>query len=66
MSVTLAHSIWTALLLIIFIGIVIWAWSGRQRERFEQAARLPLEDDDRPGRGPAQAPQASSGDRHDG
>lgn len=66
MSVDLAHSIWTALLLIIFIGIVIWAWSGRQRERFERAARLPLEDDDRPGRGPTQAPPASSGDRHDG
>lgn len=27
-----------------FIGIVLWAWSGARRERFEAAARLPLED----------------------
>lgn len=66
MSLTLAHSIWTALLLIIFVGIVIWAWSGRQRERFEQAARMPLEDDNRPSREQAMAPPASPGDRHDG
>lgn len=46
MSVTLAHSIWTALLLIVFIGIVVWAWSGRRKRRFEEAARIPLEDDD--------------------
>jgi cytochrome c oxidase cbb3-type subunit 4 len=65
-SLTLAHSIWTAFLLIIFIAIVIWAWSGRRRERFERAARLPLEDDDRPGREPTPAPPASPGDHHDG
>ena len=28
-----------------FIGIAIWAWSRRNRERFDAAARLPLEDD---------------------
>lgn len=66
MSLTLAHSIWTALLLILFVGIVVWAWSGRRRERFEQAARMPLEDDDRPGREPTRPPPASPGDRHDG
>lgn len=49
---TLAHLIWTILLLIIFIGIVIWAWSGRQKQRFDAAARTPLEDDnDRKGNG---------------
>jgi cytochrome c oxidase cbb3-type subunit IV len=28
-----------------FIGIVVWAWSGRRREEFEQAARMALDDD---------------------
>lgn len=28
-----------------FIGIAIWAWSRRNRARFESASRLPLEDD---------------------
>ena len=39
------HAIWTLLLVIVFIGIVVWAWSGRRKRRFEAAARLPLEDD---------------------
>jgi len=39
------HSIWTVMLLLLFIGIVIWAWSGKRKKSFEQAARMPLEDD---------------------
>ncbi len=31
-----------------FIGIAIWAWSRRNRSRFESAARLPLEDENLP------------------
>ena len=38
----------TALLLVAFIGIAAWAWSGRARARFEEAARLPLHDEDQP------------------
>jgi cbb3-type cytochrome oxidase subunit 3 len=33
--------------LVIFIGIVIWAYSARQKDRFTEAARLPLDDDRR-------------------
>ena len=40
------HSWWTLALLIIFIGIVLWAWSGKRKEDFEEAANLPFEDDD--------------------
>jgi cytochrome c oxidase cbb3-type subunit 4 len=36
----------TAVLLVVFLGAAAWAWSGRRRGEFEQAARLPLEDDD--------------------
>ena len=32
-----------------FLAIVAWAWSARNRERFEDAARLPFDGDgDRP------------------
>ncbi len=39
------HSFWTLSLLILFIGIIVWAWSSKRREDFEQSARLPLDDD---------------------
>ena len=35
----------TVIAFILFVGIWAWAWSARQRTRFEQAARIPLEDD---------------------
>ena len=41
----LFHSIWTVVVMVIFAGIVIWAYSGKRAKRFEEAARLPLEDD---------------------
>jgi len=42
----LFHSIWTVVSLVIFIGIVLWAWSGHRKESFDEAAQLPLEDDE--------------------
>lgn len=38
------HIVWTLALLIAFLGIVVWAWSGRRKKDFEEAANLPLED----------------------
>ena len=35
----------TVIAFVLFVGIWIWAWSARHRARFEQAARIPLEDD---------------------
>ena len=29
-----------------FVGIALWAWSGRRREQFEAAARLPFDGDE--------------------
>ncbi|MGW8183041.1 MAG: cbb3-type cytochrome oxidase subunit 3 [Burkholderiales bacterium] len=54
-DLNLARSIVTVAAFVTFVGIVIWAWSGARRERFEAAARLPLEDDEpeRAGRGTA-------------
>lgn len=47
MNTTLFHEIWTVVLLIVFIGIWAWAWSRKRKRAFDEAARLPLEDDDR-------------------
>lgn len=41
------HIVWTILLLAIFIGIIWWAFGAKRKRRFERAARIPLEDDDR-------------------
>jgi len=42
---SLIHAVWTVLLLIIFIGIVGWVFVVRRRSDFEQAARIPLDDE---------------------
>jgi len=39
-------SAWTVVALVLFVAIVIWAWSGKRRQSFEEAARIPLENDD--------------------
>lgn len=44
MSAGLLSGIVTAVLLVVFLGGVAWAWSGRRKQEFEQAARLPLEE----------------------
>lgn len=45
MDVNTLRSIATVACFITFIGIVIWAWSGRNRAEFDEAARLPFEQD---------------------
>jgi cytochrome c oxidase cbb3-type subunit 4 len=59
-SLSLFHAFWTIVLMIIFLGIVAWAWSRRRQKSFEKAARLPLEDDD------SEPQSARSGDRSHG
>lgn len=45
---SLGHSIWTVIVFIIFIGIVLWAYSGNRKKDFDEAAKLALDDDDKP------------------
>lgn len=42
------HSLYTVLAFVTFVVIGLWAWSARNRAGFEEAARLPLLDDDTP------------------
>jgi cytochrome c oxidase cbb3-type subunit IV len=39
----------TVIGLLLFLGIVGWAWQRSRRAAFDEAARLPLADDQRPG-----------------
>jgi cytochrome c oxidase cbb3-type subunit 4 len=39
-------SIWTVWAVLIFAGILFWAWRPRNRKRFEKDARIPLNDED--------------------
>ena len=36
----------TAIFILVFIGIVWWAFSKGNKQRFEEDARLPFQDDD--------------------
>jgi cytochrome c oxidase cbb3-type subunit 4 len=39
------RSLWTVLSFAAFLAIVVWAYSGKRKARFDEAARLPLDDD---------------------
>lgn len=51
MDINTLRSLVTVASLVCFIGIVWWAWSGRNREAFEQAAQLPFESDEKNNKG---------------
>jgi cytochrome c oxidase cbb3-type subunit 4 len=42
MDINTLRSVVTLVSLLLFVGIVAWAWSSRRRSAFEEAAALPL------------------------
>ncbi len=46
MNFTLLSSIFTVFSLLVFLGILWWAYSGQNRSRFEAMGQLPLHDDE--------------------
>ena len=46
MDVSVFFGLWTGVLLVIFIAIVVWAWSGKRKRDFDEAAHIPLDDDE--------------------
>ncbi|MGB5606305.1 MAG: cbb3-type cytochrome c oxidase subunit 3 [Gammaproteobacteria bacterium] len=48
MDYSLIQSIWTVVVLVLFVGIVIWAWSGKRKQRFDEAANIPFDEDEAP------------------
>ncbi|MBA4266609.1 MAG: CcoQ/FixQ family Cbb3-type cytochrome c oxidase assembly chaperone [Comamonadaceae bacterium] len=45
MEINDMRSIVTVVSLITFVGIVVWAWSKRNKADFDEAARLPFNED---------------------
>ena len=37
--------VFTAVLILLFVGLVAWAWSSKRRASFDATAHLPLEED---------------------
>ncbi|GAA5785018.1 hypothetical protein GCM10007860_02730 [Chitiniphilus shinanonensis] len=52
---TLVRVIVTVLAFVCFVGICLWAYSGRARKGMDEAAQLPFLDDDKPGPGDKQS-----------
>ncbi len=38
--------IYTAIMLVVFLGIVAWAWSKNNKTKFDEMSRMALKDDD--------------------
>ena len=51
------RSIMTVVAFATFVGIVVWAYSGRRQQAFSEAARLPFEEEERE----AAEPRAAEG-----
>ena len=45
MIFTLIDSVWTVVVMVVFIGIVLWAWSGNRAQAFDEAANIPFTED---------------------
>ena len=45
MDINDLRSIFTVISFLTFVGIVGWAWSKRNKAEFEEAARLPFNED---------------------
>ncbi|WP_369602371.1 cbb3-type cytochrome c oxidase subunit 3 [Hahella sp. SMD15-11] len=46
MDINTLRGIITILVMITFIGLVIWAWSKRNKADFDEAAQLPFADEE--------------------
>lgn len=48
MDINTIRGIITAILLLLFLWLIAWAWSRRRAAVFDEMARMPLEDEDTP------------------
>jgi len=40
------QSVWTIMVMVVFTGIVVWAYSRKRKSEFDETARLLIDDDD--------------------
>ena len=45
MDFTLFQSLWTIVVMVTFLGIVWWAFSSKRKAAFDEAARVPFDDE---------------------
>ena len=45
MTFTLFQALWTIVVMITFLGIVFWAYSSKRKSSFDEAARLPFDEE---------------------
>ena len=48
MEIDLFRGLVTAVLLILFVALIAWTWSQKRNNTFDEAARMPLEESERP------------------
>lgn len=53
------RSWYTVVMFAVFIGIVLWAWSGKTKRRFNEAEQLPFNESEYP------LDNKNKGDRHE-
>jgi cytochrome c oxidase cbb3-type subunit 4 len=58
MDVNELRTLITSVSFLVFIGIVFWAYSSRQRRHFDEAANIPFIDSDEPARAAVSTNQA--------
>jgi len=46
MNFPIVSSVVTVISLFVFLGIIYWAYSSGNKERFEKMARLPIDNED--------------------
>ena len=57
MDYSMLSSLMTVVMLVVFLGIVAWAYSSKRSAAFDEAARVPLEEDAEPVARNAREPQ---------
>jgi len=48
MDINDIRSWYTVVMFVVFIGIVLWAWSGKTKRRFNEAEQLPFNESEYP------------------
>ena len=46
MDINTLRGLATLLLLVAFVGLVVWVYNGRHKKRFDEASNLPFADED--------------------
>ena len=46
MDINTIRGVLTVILMIAFLGLVIWAWSSKRKDTFDKLSQMPLEEDD--------------------